>query len=126
MNGEKVEEEFASAPYDYDIRMESPEAQKQLMALGDIPGRTIQGNLGQTLIPGNISASGKSSMNNNVQLIINGKGTLNHRTVGIAHEFGHVISCLRGLPYGHGQPGVDNFIYNQRADVIKKRLGYDY
>jgi len=124
-NGQMVIEEFTSTPYDYDIRMESSEAQKQLISIGERPGKSIQGNLGQTLIPGNISASGKSSTNNNVQVIINGKGTLNHRTVGIAHELGHVVLYLRGLPYGHGQAGVDNFIYNRSTNMLK-RLGYDH
>lgn len=126
MNGKKKEEEFTSSPYDYDIRMENQETQKQLMKYGEIPGLTINGNLGQTLIPGNVSVSGISSTNNNVQVIINGKGTLNHRTVGFAHEFGHVILYLRELPYGHGQSGVDNFIYNNRSNIMLRRLGYDY
>jgi len=47
---------------------------------------------------------------NNVQIIINGRGSLNHQTVGIAHEFGHAIFYLRKLPCGHGQPGVNPFI----------------
>lgn len=89
-------------------------------------GKHIQGNLGQTLVPDKRLASGKSSTNSHVQVIINKNGTLNHRTVGIAHEFGHVILYLRNVPFSHGQPGVNNFIYNKRADVMSKRLGYDY
>lgn len=61
-----------------------------------------------------------------MQVIINRKGRLNHRTVGIAHEFGHVILYLRGLPFGHTQPGVDKFVYDERATIMSKRLGYDY
>ena len=125
LKGKKIIEEFTAAPYDYDIRMEDPIVQQHLMGFGEVPGKTIHGNLGQTLIPENVSASGKSSTNSNVQVIINGKGNLNHRTVGIAHEFGHVILYLRGLPYGHTQPGVDNFVY-RRSAVMLKRLGYDY
>ena len=89
-------------------------------------GKHIDGNLGQTLFPDNKSISGKSSTNGNIQIIINGKGNLNHQTVGISHEFGHVILYLRGLPYGHNQPGVDEFIYDERATKMSKRLGYDY
>ena len=66
-----------------------------------------------------------SSTNNNIQVIINGKGTLNHRTVGMAHEFGHVILYLRGLPFSHGKTGVDDFVYG-RSTIMSKRLGYDY
>lgn len=37
-----------------------------------------------------------------------------------------VILYLRNVPFSHGQPGVNHFIYNKRADVMSKRLGYDY
>jgi hypothetical protein len=57
--------------------------------------------------------------------MFNGKGKPNHITVGIAHEFGYVILYLRRLPYGHGQSGVDDFVYG-RATIMSKRLGYDY
>ena len=50
--------------------------------------------------------------------------SLNHRSVGMAHEFGHVILYLRGMPSGHGDPGVDDFVYS-RASAMSKRLGYD-
>jgi len=43
----------------------------------------------------------------------------------IAHEFGHVLLYLRGLPYGHTQPGVDSFI-GRRNSAMLKRLGYDF
>jgi RHS repeat-associated protein len=125
MNGQKTTEEFASTPYDYDTRDESLDLQRRSIAWGLPVGRGINGNLGQTLIPGNVSKSGKSSTNNNVQVIINGKGKPNHITVGIAHEFGYVILYLRRLPYGHGQSGVDDFVYG-RATIMSKRLGYDY
>ena len=42
----------------------------------------------------------------------------------MAHEFGHVILYLRGMPSGHGDPGVDDFVYS-RASAMSKRLGYD-
>jgi RHS repeat-associated protein len=123
MNGREVEEEFTT-PYDYNTNKD-PQAESLLKIWGEPIGNSIHGNLGQTLIPGNVSASGKSSKNNNVQMIINGKGSLNHRTVGIAHEFGHVVLFLKGLPYGHGQPGVNDFVYD-RATIMSKRLGYDF
>lgn len=94
-----------------------------MVASGQLTGKVIEGNLGQTLVSGNEAASGKKSTNNNVQIIINKKGTLNHRTVGIAHEFGHVLLYLRGLPFGHSQRGVDSFVY-KKNDNMMKRLGY--
>ena len=107
MNGKTVEETFGT-PYD-DDDSEIPAHQKEEYSKAD-----------------KRLASGKSSTNSHVQVIINKNGTLNHRTVGIAHEFGHVILYLRNVPFSHGQPGVNNFIYNKRADVMSKRLGYDY
>ncbi len=65
-------------------------------------------------------------MNKNIQVIINGKGSLRHQAVGVSHEFGHVILYLRGLPFRHGEKGVGDFIYDKRATVVSKRLGYDY
>ena len=123
--GFEVEETFGT-PYD-DDDSEIPAHQKEEYSKAGVPfGKHIQGNLGQTLVPDKRLASGKSSTNSHVQVIINKNGTLNHRTVGIAHEFGHVILYLRNVPFSHGQPGVNNFIYNKRADVMSKRLGYDY
>ena len=125
MNGKTVEETFGT-PYD-DDDSEIPAHQKEEYSKAGVPfGKHIQGNLGQTLVPDKRLASGKSSTNSHVQVIINKNGTLNHRTVGIAHEFGHVILYLRNVPFSHGQPGVNNFIYNKGADVMSKRLGYDY
>ena len=125
MNGKTVEETFGT-PYD-DDDSEIPAHQKEEYSKAGVPfGKHIQGYLGQTLVPDKRLASGKSSTNSHVQVIINKNGTLNHRTVGIAHEFGHVILYLRNVPFSHGQPGVNNFIYNKRADVMSKRLGYDY
>lgn len=86
---------------------------------------TIHGNLGQTLVPDRKLPSGKKSIGRNVEIIINGKGSVNHRTVGIAHEFGHVILYLRNKPFGHRQQGVDEFVYG-RSTLMSKRLGYDF
>ena len=72
-----------------------------------------------------IEISGKKSVGKNVEVIINGKGNINHRTVGIAHEFGHVILYLRNKPFGHRQPRVDEFVYS-RSTIMSKRLGYDF
>ena len=94
------------------------------MRLGnDIVGKTFDGNLGQTLVPGKRAASGKSSLNSNIQIIINKKGNLNHRVVGLAHEFAYVILYLKGLPFGHTQPGVDAFVYGRNNEMMR-RLGY--
>ncbi len=106
---------FKTAPYDYD------DTEDALKYGFERYGNTIQGNLGQTLLP---VLSKKVSMDNNVNVILNSKGSLNHITVGMAHEFGHVILFLNGEPSGHGEPGVDSFVYS-RASEMSKRLGYD-
>jgi len=121
--GNIVSTEF-NTPFDFDIKDLGPVVYKQLKDMGEPDGKTVMGNLGVTLLPDPNVA--KRSLNNNIQVIINAKGSLNHRAIGIAHEFGHVVLYLRGLPHGHGQPGVDKAVYNERSDVVKKRLGYDY
>jgi len=88
-------------------------------------GKSINGNFGVTLFPTGVSKSGLNSTNKVIQVIINGKGSLNHRSVGIAHELGHVVLYLRNLPFSHGEKGVDPFI-DKRTTIIKKRLGYDF
>ena len=122
-DGEIKKPEF-KRPYDYNTS-EDPQAEALGIIAGMPVGKGIQGNLGQTLIPGNVSESGKSSTSMNVQVIINSKGTLNHRTVGLVHEFAHVILYLRNKPYGHTQSGVDAFVYS-RVTAMSKRLGYDF
>ena len=122
MNGQIISESFI-APEDYNTSQYGAVFESLLVASGQLTGKVIEGNLGQTLVSGNEAASGKKSTNNNVQIIINKKGTLNHRTVGIAHEFGHVLLYLRGLPFGHSQRGVDSFVY-KKNDNMMKRLGY--
>ena len=123
LNGKLTFEDW-DAPYDYDTSLD-PQAEHLARLWGQPTGLGIHGNLGQTLVPDVNLDSGKSSINGNVQIIINAKGSLNHRTVGIAHELGHVILYLRGLPFSHNQPGVDNFT-GERATEMSKRLGYDY
>ena len=122
MNGQIISESFI-APEDYNTSQYGAAFESLLVASGQLTGKVIEGNLGQTLVSGNEAASGKKSTNNNVQIIINKKGTLNHRTVRIAHEFGHVLLYLRGLPFGHSQRGVDSFVY-KKNDNMMKRLGY--
>lgn len=124
INGNVITENW-SAPYDDSDEILSQKMRNSLIEMGYPVGTHIQGNLGQTLVPTNQSLSGKRSTNGNVQIIINKQGSLNHRTVGLAHEFGHVILFLNNKPYGHTQPGVDDFVYG-RATMMSKRLGYDY
>lgn len=122
MEGKLKTEEWGQ-PQDFNIEQAySEETLKQLLDLGYQKGNTISGNLGQTLYPA-IYNETKSSTNGNIQININSRGTLNHQSVGIAHEFAHVILFLRGLPHSHSQNG--GFIYNRQFNVMK-RLGYDY
>lgn len=111
---------FTTAPYDEDDSdlLNDP----SFVDVGVPMGKHINGNLGRTLVP---APSESMSTNNNVQVIINGLGHLNHRTVGIAHEFGHVVLYLKGMPHKHGEPGVDSYIY-KKSGMMSKRLGYDY
>ena len=111
---------FESAPFD---NVDVPEIYDYCIQ-NNLPfGRSINGNTGRTLFP---SLSKERSTNTSIQIIINSKGNLNHRTVGLAHELGHAILYVRGKPYQHGDPGVDTFIYKQRATPMSIRLGYDY
>ena len=110
-----------TAPYDDDDNIIA--TSNDLVILDGEPfGRHIQGNTGRSLFP---VPSKQQSPDGNIHVIINEKGTLNHRTVGVAHEFGHVLLFLRNLPYRHGDNGVDSFI-SSRASEMSKRLGYDY
>ena len=111
---------FESAPFD---NIDVPEIYNYCIQ-NNLPfGKSINGNTGRTLFP---SLSKERSTNTSIQIIINSKGNLNHRTVGLAHELGHAILYVRGKPYQHGDPGVDTFIYKQRATPMSIRLGYDY
>ena len=123
MNGKLVYDDWGT-PYDYDNSRTASERYWAELQKEPI-GKSISGNLGQTLIPNAMIESGKSSTNEHVQIVINANGNLNHRTVGIAHEFGHVILYLRGTYYSHNQPGVNSFI-NVRTTEVSKRLGYDF
>ncbi|MGM9763394.1 MAG: RHS repeat-associated core domain-containing protein [Candidatus Cryptobacteroides sp.] len=117
-NGNVSTTVFDIAPYD-----DSPdENDESYVAVEGAYGTVINGNLGRVLVP---QKSGTMSMNSNVQIIINAKGALNHRTVGIAHEFGHTLLYLRGLPHKHDEPGVNDFI-NYRIILMSRRLGYDF
>lgn len=65
----------------------------------------------------------KRSTNNNVRININAMGNINQRSCGIAHEFGHVILFLKGLPHSHSNNA--DYIYGRQWNVMR-RLGYDY
>ena len=100
MNGQIISESFI-APEDYNTSQYGAAFESLLVASGQLTGKVIEGNLGQTLVSGNEAASGKKS----------------------THEFGHVLLYLRGLPFGHSQRGVDSFVY-KKNDNMMKRLGY--
>src|SRR5690606_16283636 len=95
---------------------------KQLAEIGFESGTSVQGSLGQTLLP-YPQGEGLSSTNDNIQVILNKKGTLNHRAIGVAHEFTHVVLHLKGLPDAH--PQADKAI-EIRTKEVKQRLGYDH
>ncbi len=118
MNG-KYCSDLWETPFDIDYAKEYNNGQGS--ALYPI-GKTISGNLGQTLYP-KTSYELKRSLNNNIRININAKGNINHRTCGIAHELGHVVLYLNGLPHSHTKNG--KFIYERQWNVMK-RLGYDY
>jgi len=124
LNGIPHSETF-SAPYDDNDDVLTDAMRRDLELMGIPTGKHVNGNLGQTLVPNVLLPSRKNSTNNNVQIIINSKGNLNHRAIGIAHEFGHVILYLRNQPFSHGQPGVNSFI-DRRSSIMSKRLGYEY
>ena len=116
---------FEYAPYDYNDTndYECYRQQDGTYPANNRPlGNHIVGNLGVTLVP-DANAS-KKSIDSNVYVIINALGNLNQRTVGIAHEFGHVLLFIAGKPYRHAEPGVDSYIYRSTS-IIAKRLGYD-
>ncbi|MBE6266222.1 MAG: RHS repeat-associated core domain-containing protein [Prevotella ruminicola] len=122
MNGKQKSEEW-KAPVDFNVEKAYSGAMlDQVLSLGYSKGTTISGNLGQTLYPSQGTGL-KSSKNGKIQILINSKGTLNHRTIGIAHEFAHVTLFLRGLPHSHSNNG--DYIYSRQLNVMK-RLGYDY
>ena len=85
-------------------------------------GKTICGNFGQSLYPIN-SNELKKSATNHITIYINDKGTINQRSCAIAHEFGHVVLYMRGLPHSHS--GNADFIFERQWNVMK-RFGYDY
>lgn len=85
-------------------------------------GKTIVGNLGQTLYP--ISSNElKKSANKNIRININSMGNINQRSCGMAHEFGHVITYLNGQPHSHSNNA--DYIYGRQWNVMK-RYGYEY
>ena len=121
MNGH-IKKENWTQPYDFNVLEEAEPLRGQLLEAGMIPGKTIQGNLGQTLYP--ISSDElKRSTNSHIMININQKASFNQQTCGIAHEFGHVILYLRNQPHSHS--GNADFIYGRQWNVMKS-LGYDF
>ena len=107
-NGVTHTNTFEEAPYD-SFTSDIPEYERYLLENGEPIGRSIVGNLGQTKFPGAASLSGRRSTNKNVQIVINAKGNINHQSVGLADEFGHVLLYMQGLPHGHGSPSANTF-----------------
>ena len=108
-----------SSPSDIDYAKEFNNGQEFLF----YPlGKTISGNIGQTLYPMS-SGEYKRSTNNNIRININALGNINQRSCSIAHEFGHVIPYLNGLPHSHSNNA--DYIFGRQWNVMK-RFGYDY
>ncbi len=108
-----------SSPSDIDYAKEFNNGQESLL----YPlGKTISGNIGQTLYPMS-SGEYKRSTNNNIRININALGNINQRSCSIAHEFGHVIPYLNGLPHSHSNNA--DYIFGRQWNVMK-RFGYDY
>ena len=108
-----------SSPSDIDYAKEFNNGQESLF----YPlGKTISGNIGQTLYPMS-SGEYKRSTNNNMRININALGNINQRSCSIAHEFGHVIPYLNGLPHSHSNNA--DYIFGRQWNVMK-RFGYDY
>ena len=108
-----------SSPSDIDYAKEFNNGQESLF----YPlGKTIRGNIGQTLYPIS-SGEFKRSTNNTIRININALGNINQRSCGIAHEFGHVVPYLNGQPHSHSNNA--DYIYGRQWNVMK-RFGYDY
>ena len=108
-----------SSPSDIDYAKEFNNGQESLF----YPlGKTISGNIGQTLYPMS-SGEYKRSTNNNIRININALGNINQRSCRIAHEFGHVIPYLNGLAHSHSNNA--DYIFGRKWNVMK-RFGYDY
>ena len=122
LNGVQVSKEFDSPADDSPREYLLKETLKTWEEQGWSTGKCIRGNLGQTLFPTESPISGKKSLTNNVSVVINAKGTANHRAVGLVHEFSHVALYLSNRKYWH--PDADTYI-NVKTLPIKKRLGYD-
>ena len=120
-NGDVRNIEFIT-PFDGDENDVLPEdAISSLKAQGFSVGKTIIGNLGRALFP---NSTESISPDKKIHIYINAKGSLNAQTVGLSHEFGHVVLYLLGRPYQH--PEADTEIYIRRANKMLTRLGYDY
>ena len=120
-NGDVRNIEFIT-PFDGDENDVLPEdAISSLKAQGFSVGKTIIGNLGRALFP---NSTESISPDKKIHIYINAKGSLNAQTVGLSHEFGHVVLYLLGRPYQH--PEADTEIYVRRANKMLTRLGYDY
>ena len=104
-----------SSPSDIDYAKEFNNGQESLF----YPlGKTISGNIGQTLYPMS-SGEYKRSTNNNIRININALGNINQRSCSIAH----VIPYLNGLPHSHSNNA--DYIFGRQWNVMK-RFGYDY
>jgi RHS repeat-associated protein len=117
-----LQEEKWNKPEDFDVEQSgwSDATISEAIRQGIPKGKTINGNLGQTLYP---NKALKTSIGGTIEININSKGSPIHQTVGISHEFAHVVRFLKGLPHSHSDAGA--FIYGCQWDVMK-RFGYDY
>ena len=118
--GEVVEKNFSPVS-DF---VDTPEEIAALERMGLPHGKSVSGNAGVSLFP-NSSVSGQISTNQNIQIHINSKSTVNHQSIGLAHELIHVKRYMRGQPHSHLSNSFNNYLYS-RLESLYKRLGYDY
>ncbi len=104
--------------------VDTPDEIAALEKMGLPHGKSVSGNAGVSLFP-NSSVSGQISTNQNIQIHINSKSTVNHQSIGLAHELIHVKCYMRGQPHSHLSKSFNNYLYS-RLESLYKRLGYDY
>ena len=61
-----------------------------------------------------------NSTNNNIQIIINGNG--NHRAIGVAHEFGHIVAWEKEDIVESGKPNAAGWLLPNAHSIHRRYL----